>query len=122
VEDGRRRLRTVVIDYDTARADLIARRGYVQTPAHGYNRRRPLSGLTYMPELALGIVEPVGTHPDHVRRGLQRAVLTEGLRRVPALGAPLAIVGTGDMVPAHRFYEALGFTDAHRDWLWEKVW
>jgi hypothetical protein len=26
------------------------------------------------------------------------------------------------MMPANRFYEALGFTEAHRDWLWEKIW
>ena len=196
LDDGRQRLRTVVIDYDTERADRIARRGYVQTPVYGFNRRRWLDapipevpiaggytlrsmrlgdradhtrytdairavfghsfftvdmvarfedspsyrpelqlvaeapdgsfaafcGLTVMPELALGITEPVGTHPDHVRRGLQRTLMNEGLRRIQALGATMAIVGTGDMIPANRLYEALGFTDAHTDWLWEKVW
>ncbi len=196
LDDGRQRLRTVVVEFDTERAELIARRGYVKTPAYGFNRRRWLDGpipevpiaegytlramrlgdlddharyaeairavfghsfytaelvtrfedspsyrselqlvaeapdgsfaafcgLTFMPELELGIFEPVGTHPDHVRKGLQRTLMTEGLRRIHALGATLAIVGTGDMLPANRLYEALGFTDVHQDWLWEKVW
>jgi mycothiol synthase len=38
-------------------------------------------------------IEPVATVPEHLRRGLARATLTEGLRRVQKLGATRAFVG-----------------------------
>ncbi len=38
-------------------------------------------------------IEPVATVPEHQRRGLARAVITEGLRRVQRLGAMRAFVG-----------------------------
>jgi GNAT superfamily N-acetyltransferase len=37
--------------------------------------------------------EPVGTRPGHQRRGLARAVMTEGLRRLQRMGATRAFVG-----------------------------
>ncbi len=37
--------------------------------------------------------EPVATVPAHQRRGLARAVMTEGLRRLQRMGATLAFVG-----------------------------
>ena len=54
--------------------------------------------------------EPVGTHPGQQRRGLGRAVMTEGLRRAQRLGATLAFVGSFD-APAHALYASVGFTD-----------
>ena len=39
------------------------------------------------PEGLVGEFEPVGTHPDHQRRGLSRALLTWGLRRYAERGA-----------------------------------
>jgi mycothiol synthase len=44
-------------------------------------------------------VEPVATVPEHRRKGLARAVITEGLRRVQALGARRAFVGGYDPGP-----------------------
>jgi GNAT superfamily N-acetyltransferase len=38
-------------------------------------------------------LEPVGTVPEHQRRGLARAAITEGLRRLQRLGATRAFVG-----------------------------
>jgi mycothiol synthase len=38
-------------------------------------------------------VEPVATVPEHLRRGLARATITEGLRRLQRLGATRAFVG-----------------------------
>ena len=67
-----------------------------------------------------GIVEPVCTHPDHRRRGLQRALLTEGMRRAHGLGARSLDVSTNDDEPALRLYEALGFTERHRGWFWTR--
>ena len=57
-----------------------------------------------------GNFEPVGTHPDFQRRGLGRAVVLEGLRRLQAWGMTRAILGTGiKNEPAIRLYEQVGF-------------
>ncbi|HZC07890.1 MAG TPA: GNAT family N-acetyltransferase [Ktedonobacterales bacterium] len=58
----------------------------------------------------VGEYEPVGAHPDWRRRGVTRATLVEGLRRLRALGAGRAIVLTNsDNTPAIRLYESVGF-------------
>ena len=43
----------------------------------------------------MGILEPVGTVPEHRRRGLGRAVVYEAIRRAAALGAEKVVVGAG---------------------------
>lgn len=64
----------------------------------------------YDPASRVGEYEPVGGHPDWRQRGLTRAVLIEGLRRLRALGAEWAIVLTpSDNTPALRLYESAGF-------------
>ncbi len=69
-----------------------------------------------------GIFEPVCTHPDHQRRGLAQALMHEALLRLRALGAVDVTVDTGDMTPANRLYDSLGFTEAYRGWAWQKTW
>ena len=81
---------------------------YVGIPYDAVNRR--------------GIFEPVCTHPDHRRRGLAAALMQEGLLRLRSLGAVDATVDTGDMTPANRFYDSMGFTEAYRGVTWRKVW
>ncbi|MCX6100190.1 MAG: GNAT family N-acetyltransferase, partial [Candidatus Bipolaricaulota bacterium] len=39
--------------------------------------------------------EPVGTMPEHQRRGLAKAVIAEGMRRSKEMGALFATVGSG---------------------------
>lgn len=56
-----------------------------------------------------GAFEPVGTAPAHQRRGLGKAVMGEGLRRLRRLGATLAFVGSYE-APAHGLYASMGFT------------
>ena len=56
------------------------------------------------------IFEPVGTHPDHQRRGLGKAVMAEGLRRAQLLGATLAKVSSYSE-GAHALYASMGFTE-----------
>jgi ribosomal protein S18 acetylase RimI-like enzyme len=68
-----------------------------------------------------GSFEPVGTHPDHQRRGLGRAVMAEGLRRIGRLGATLATVGSYDE-PAHRLYASMGFTEYDLSEAWIREW
>ena len=68
-----------------------------------------------------GIFEPVCTAPEHRHQGLARALMVEGLHRLRALGAETACLGTGDMVPANKLYEAVGFTEAYWGSTWKKL-
>lgn len=65
--------------------------------------------------------EPVGTHPDHQRRGVGRALMAEGLRRVRDLGATLCCVGSYSEA-AGALYASLGFTEYDLSEPWVKVW
>jgi ribosomal protein S18 acetylase RimI-like enzyme len=56
------------------------------------------------------VFEPVGTHPNHQKRGLGTAVMSEGLRRAQKLGATLATVSSYSK-GAHALYESMGFTE-----------
>jgi GNAT superfamily N-acetyltransferase len=80
------------------------------------------AGIPYDEINRRGIYEPVCTHPDHQRKGLARALMTEGLHRLRALGAVDATVDTGDMTPANALYTAMGFTEAYKTYAWQKVW
>jgi mycothiol synthase len=56
------------------------------------------------------VFEPVGTHPNHQKRGLGKAVMSKGLRRAQRLGATLAAVSSyGKAV--HALYEFMVFTE-----------
>ena len=64
--------------------------------------------IWYDEELNIGMFEPVGTHPDYLRKGLGRAVLIEGLRRLKEMGAERAFVEAyGDK--KYDFYKSVGF-------------
>ncbi len=65
--------------------------------------------------------EPVGTHPEHQRRGLARALMAEGLRRVHELGASLVTVGSYSPA-AGALYASMGFIEYDLNEPWEKVW
>jgi len=65
--------------------------------------------------------EPVGTHPDHQRKGLGKALMAEGLRRVRDLGATLCTVGSYSE-RAGNLYAAMGFTEYDLDEAWVKEW
>lgn len=59
-----------------------------------------------------GLFEPVGCDPDFQRRGLTRALLYEGMRRMKAEGAHTALVRQDppqDNPTAAAFYIAIGF-------------
>lgn len=64
--------------------------------------------------------EPVGTAPAHQRRGLGKAVLFEGLRRLQRMGATLAYV-CGFSDAANALYASAGFTDYDLYEPWEKA-
>jgi GNAT superfamily N-acetyltransferase len=67
------------------------------------------------------VFEPVGTHPDHQKRGLGKAVMSEGLRRAQRLGATLATVSSYS-AGAHALYESMGFTDVDILEPWIRQW
>ena len=67
------------------------------------------------------VFEPVGTHPNHQKRGLGKAVMTEGLRRAERLGSLLASVSSYGEA-AHALYESMGFTGFDLLEPWIKEW
>jgi len=67
------------------------------------------------------VFEPVGTHPDHQKRGLGKAVMSEGLRRAQRLGATLATVSSYSE-GAHALYHSMGFTEFDLLEPWIKEW
>ncbi len=67
----------------------------------------------------MGVFEPVGCHSAHRRRGLTRALMYEGMRRLRDLGATTAHVlahGSADAAPG--LYASAGFQviDQCRAW------
>lgn len=66
-----------------------------------------------------GAFEPVGTAPEHQRRGLGRAAMFEGLRRLGRMGALLACVGS-ESPDAYAFYTSNGFAASEETGLWAK--
>ncbi len=72
-------------------------------------------------EAGIGIFEPTGTRPDYTGRGLMRAVLHEGMRRMKALGLHTAQIGTASVNDrAARAYTGAGFELLEREWYWSK--
>jgi GNAT superfamily N-acetyltransferase len=64
--------------------------------------------------------EPVATVPSHQRRGLGKAVMCEGLRRLKRMGATKAFVGSYSP-EAHALYASVGFTEYELLEAWNKV-
>jgi ribosomal protein S18 acetylase RimI-like enzyme len=67
----------------------------------------------------VGVFEPLGVSAAHRRRGLGRAIMDEGARRLGELGARTAVVQTGfENSPALAMYQAAGFAELDRDYAW----
>lgn len=66
--------------------------------------------IWFDPVNAVGLFEPVGTHPDFQGKGLGKAVMAEGLCRMKAAGMQRAIVGFDpNNVAALALYTSMGF-------------
>jgi len=65
-----------------------------------------------------GNTDPIGTHPGHLRLGLAKAVVTEGLFRLRELGVKVVMLGTSsENIPMQRLAECLNY-----DRISEKFW
>jgi mycothiol synthase len=71
------------------------------------------STLWFDPVNAIGLFEPVATHPDFQRLGLGQAVMVAGLHRMRAAGMRRAVLGFDpNNVAARALYTSLGFRAA----------
>ena len=70
-------------------------------------------------ENAAGVLEPVGTHPAHQRRGLATAVCLDALWALRAAGAQTAQVGFGSEAGSAT-YRSLGFEDSATDTVYRR--
>ncbi len=77
-------------------------------------------GIWYDDVTRAGYFEPVGTAPEHERRGLARATMTEGLRRLKSLGGIQAHVG-GYSEAANALYARVMSPDhlVYERWHWK---
>lgn len=67
----------------------------------------------------VGLFEPVGCHSDYRRRGLAKAVMYEGMRRLQSLGAEQAVVNCkADSIHANALYDSVGTSVVDRDGDW----
>lgn len=67
-------------------------------------------------ENKIGEFEPVGARGAYRRQGLTRAVLLEGMHRMKARGAEMAIVCTNADNIAKGLYESVGFKPINTEW------
>jgi mycothiol synthase len=139
-------IRNMAGEDDLERRVAVHRAAFAPSKMTTAKHRAVMASLTYRPELDLftvapdssfasycivwfdaanriGVFEPVGTHPDHQRRGLGKVVLAEGFRRLRALGAEKAFVAsTGDTNPAsNALYESVGFRLVDEFHAWKKA-
>jgi mycothiol synthase len=69
----------------------------------------------YDPETRIGEFEPVGAREAFRGRGLTKAVMAEGMRRLKAKGATAALVSNFSAnAAATGLYESMGFRERHR--------
>ena len=74
------------------------------------NQGASACAIWFDPVNAVGLFEPVGTHPDFQGKGLGKAVMAEGMRRMKAAGMRRAIVGFDpNNAAALALYTSMGF-------------
>ena len=65
-------------------------------------------------------LEPVGTHPNHRKLGLAKALILEGLRRAMKYNPFLFYVGAANTPAANRLYDSVGYTEKFAEHCWYK--
>ena len=76
--------------------------------------------IWYDQQNKMAMFEPVGTHPEHRKKGLGKALLLSGLKRLKEMGAELAYVESyGES--KYSFYSSVGFKAYDKAYPWEKL-
>jgi len=75
----------------------------------------------YHPANNIGVFEPVGTHPEHRRKGLSSVLMYRGVRKLVELGADYVYVGTGSREAPNRLYDSMGFNENDTSYQWSKT-
>jgi mycothiol synthase len=80
------------------------------------------AGLTVDEVNRYATFEPVGTHSNHRRKGLARAIMYEGIRRLQTLGtADIVYVANWGTADAGLFYADMGMEHYATNRAWRKV-
>lgn len=72
-------------------------------------------GMWYDPRAGFSVIEPVATDPDYRKKGMGKAAVLEGIRRVGELGAKVAYVGS-----SQQFYYSIGLRPYAASTIWSK--
>lgn len=76
---------------------------------------------TVDPVSGVGGIDPVVTHPDHQRKGLGKAVVSECLSRQADRGARMVFIGSAaEPAPETNLYRSLGPVAASRTIVWSR--
>jgi len=74
------------------------------------------------PVIRVAELEPMGTHPDHRRKGLAKALISEGLKQLMSYDPTLIFIGgAANTIEANRLYEVTGFTEKKLLYRWNKL-
>jgi len=74
------------------------------------------------PESRITELEPMGTLPDYRRKGLAKALLAEGFRRLKTYNPTLLYIGgAADTPEANRLYTVTGFNERYDYYYWYKT-
>lgn len=72
------------------------------------------SCMWYDDENKIGILEPVGTHPEHRKLGLAKAAIYHGENLISEMGATHVYVGSDQ-----QFYKSIGFYETETDYIYK---
>jgi len=138
------RIRHVLGEQDLERRVDVHRDAFAPSRMTVEKHRNVMRSLTYRPELDLiveapdgafaayclawfdernrfGIFEPVGCHSSYRQRGLTKAVMYEGMKRLRQLGATSALVNSSLGAPAATaLYESVGMPVVDVTYSWIK--
>ncbi|MCB9458621.1 MAG: GNAT family N-acetyltransferase [Anaerolineaceae bacterium] len=104
-----------------------------KSPSHNYDLHivavapdetfAAFAGLTVDQHNRTAIFEPVGTHPDHRRKGLAREVMYEGMRHIKAMGNidTMYVANWGPSEEAANFYASVGMVHYATAFAWRKT-
>ena len=82
------------------------------------------SFLTYRVDSLTKItsLEPMGTHPDHRRKGLEKILIQEGTKRALNYNPSLFYIGrAANTLGANKLYDVTGYIEKYEYHKWFKI-